>query len=92
MNMSLTKHARDRMQQRSISPLVVDCLVRFGCCEPCNDGSSKYYLDKKSRQRLKAYAGGLADRFSEFLDVYVVVGADSSVITVAHREKQIRTR
>lgn len=92
MNTTLTKHARDRMQQRGIPQLVVDCLVRFGRCEPCSDGASKYYLDKKSRHELNVYAGRFADQLSELLDVFVVVGSDSSVITAAHREKRIRKR
>lgn len=92
MNLTLTKHARDRMQQRGIPQLVVDCLIRFGRCEPCGGGAAKYYLDKRSRSELRAYAGRFSNHLAEFLDVYVVVGPDSSVITTAPREKPIRKR
>lgn len=90
MNAPLTKHARVRMQQRAIPPLVVDCLMRFGHREPSGGGTWKYYFDKRSRRRLEAYAGQLASLLSEFLDVYVVAGPDSVVVTAAHREERIK--
>lgn len=90
MNLSLTTHARDRMQQRGIPELVIDCLVRFGRCVPCGGGTFKYYLDKKSRHELNAYAGRFAGHLAEFLDVYVVLSSDSAVVTTAHRSKRIR--
>lgn len=92
MNNSITKHASDRMQQRGIPQLVIDCLVRFGRCEPCGGGASKYYLDKKSRHDIDVYAGQFASHLAEHLDIYVVISSDSSVITTAHRNKRIRKR
>jgi hypothetical protein len=39
---------------------------------------------------VKVYAGPLASLLEEHLDLYAVVAADSSVITVGHRLEKIR--
>lgn len=87
--MHLSKHASKRSQQRAISPLVIDLLLRFGASESAGDGSSTLFFDKKSRREVKAYAGPLARMLDDHLDLYAVVGADSTVITVAHRLERI---
>jgi len=38
MNLSLTKHAKKRMQQRSIPQMVLDWLVNFGQSVPAGEG------------------------------------------------------
>lgn len=55
-----TKHAACRLQQRGISQMVVDLLLQFGRSEPSGSGTSKFFFDKHSRRKVKAYAGPLA--------------------------------
>lgn len=88
--MHATHHATARIQQRGISPLVIDLLLQFGSSEPSGDGTSKFYFDKLARRKVKAYAGQLACFLDEHLDVYAVVGADTRLITVGHRHDRIR--
>ena len=87
--MHLSEHASKRSQQRAIPPLVIDLLMKFGASQSAGNGTSKRFFDKTSRRHLKAYAGPLARLLNEHLDLYAVVAADSTVITVAHRVERI---
>jgi hypothetical protein len=87
--MRLSKHAQDRAQQRSISPMLIDLLLQFGASERAGTGVSKMYFDKASRRKVKAYAGPLARLLEDHLDVYAVVTDDQKVITTGHRTERI---
>lgn len=88
--MNLSNHAAVRSQQRAIPPLMIDLLLQFGASEKAGDGASKRYFDKAARRRLQAYAGSLSSVLQQHLDLYAVVAADDTVITVAHRMDRIR--
>lgn len=88
--MDMTQHASLRRQQRAIPPLLIDLLLQFGASEPSGDGTSKYFFNKSARRQVMAYAGSFARALEEHLDLYAVVAADNSVITVAHRDARIR--
>jgi hypothetical protein len=88
--MRTSQHTSIRSQQRGIPPMLIDLLLQFGANEPAGDGASKVFFDKAARRRVKAYAGQLAGLLDEHLDVYAVVGADNTVVTVAHRIERIR--
>lgn len=87
--MDTTHHAATRMQQRSISPLMVDLLLEFGSSQPAGDGTSKLFFDKRSRRKLQHYVGSMANRLEEQMNIYAVVGHDQRIITVGHRYKRI---
>ena len=86
----MTHHAKVRSQQRGIPGLLIDLLLQFGASERAPGGASKMFFDKAARRRVQAYAGPLASLLEEHLDLYAVVAADSSVITVGHRLEKIR--
>lgn len=86
----MTRHAQIRSQQRAIPGLLIDLLLQFGASERAGNGASKVFFDKAARRRVQAYAGPLASLLDEHLDLYAVVAADSSVITVGHRLEKIR--
>ena len=88
--MYTTQHASTRIQQRNISPFVIDLLMEFGASEPAGEGASKLYFDKQSIRKIKAYVGPLAGVLESHLDVYAVVAADTQLITVGHRYERIR--
>ncbi|MCZ2114854.1 MAG: hypothetical protein LC131_13645 [Anaerolineae bacterium] len=84
----LTEHARARMQQRAIPPVVVAALVAYGRGEHDHRGATVLYFNKAARRRL---ARKQLDRALErHLDAYAVVTGDGEVITVGHRDKRIR--
>jgi hypothetical protein len=88
--MYATQHASARIQQRNISPFVIDLLMEFGASEPAGEGASKLYFDKQSMRKIKAYVGPLAGMIEAHLDVYAVVAADTQLITVGHLYERIR--
>jgi len=84
--LSLTRHAAMRMQQRGIPSWFVDLLVQHG--RPYHDGHGALVLSvcKHTRRRLqrvlteRQYAA--AERY---FGVYAVVSADDAIVTAAHR-------
>lgn len=88
--MNVSRHAKDRSQQRAIPELMIDLLFQFGSTEKAGSGACKMFFDKSSRRRVKAYAGPIAGLLDEHLDVYAVVSADMTVITVGHRTDRIQ--
>jgi hypothetical protein len=87
--MSLSAHAQSRMQQRAISPLVLELTLRFGLSQPGGEGTSVVYLDKKGRRNVRSYVGDAFPRISEYLDIYAVVSPEGTVITTGHRTVRI---
>jgi hypothetical protein len=86
----MTKHAEARRRQRAIPPILIDLLLQFGATEKSGSGTSKFFFDKKARRKLQTYAGPIATLLDEHLNVYAVVSADDSIITVGHRYERIR--
>ncbi len=85
-----SRHARSRMQKRSISPIAVELIQRHGKSVRSH-GANKYFLDKQARKQIEKKIGKQAYlRLKDLLDIYVVESDDGEVITVAHRRRKIR--
>jgi hypothetical protein len=82
-----SKHARHRMQQRSIPPLVVTWLLEFGQMRYDHRGGILYYFDRHSRRNLERVVGSrVVARLSDYLNAYVVASSsDGALVTVGHR-------
>lgn len=85
-----TRHAAMRCRQRALSQLQIDLLMQFGTSESAGEGTLRVYFDKRSRRRLRAYAGALATAIEAHLDIYAVVASEGQLITVAHRTERVR--
>lgn len=85
---ALSDHARIRMQQRGIPPLVLDCLLEYGHAEYDHHGALVVYFDKVARQKLER-AGLQRTKLEKHLNAYAVVACDGTVKTVGHRYKRI---
>lgn len=86
----LSGHARQRMQQRAIHPLMIDLLYRYGR-EQQQNGSTILYLDRRARKRALQALLDVKQRFDKLSDAYLVeAGGDGTVITVGHRLKPIK--
>src|ERR1700676_3827713 len=82
-----TRHSRDRLHQRGISPLVLEWLLMFGERKSMNH-SEVFYFTKASRERLRKYIGARSmAKFENELDSYAVI-AQGQVITAGHRTKR----
>lgn len=90
MDIPLTHHARQRLQQRAIPEPVIASLLAFGKEEYDHHGSALYYFDHRAKERLRNAVGKDAYRRMESkLDAYVVVASDGSVITAGHRTRRM---
>ena len=82
----LTTHARVRMQQRGISPAVLDVLLAYGREAHDHRGCRIVQFDKRSRRRAARELGGeFFRRIERHLGAYAVIGPDDAVVTVGHR-------
>ena len=82
----LTTHARVRMQQRGISPAVLDVLLAYGREAHDHRGCRIVQFDKRSRRRAARELGSeLFRRIERHLGAYAVIGPDDAVVTVGHR-------
>ena len=86
----LSIHARQRMQQRAIHPLMIELLYLYGREEQQN-GSTMLYMDKRARDKARKALKDVKQRFDKLSDAYLVeADGDGTVITVGHRNKRIK--
>jgi hypothetical protein len=87
--MSVTHHASERLQQRAVPPFIIELLERFGSTMRCG-GAERLFFDKAARKRLEQHMGGPRSfrHVEPWLNVYVVMGDNGSLVTVAHRSKR----
>lgn len=87
MPFGLTKHAMHRLQQRGIPQMVIELLERFGSSMRCG-GAERVFFDKAARRRLQAHLGGARGlrAIEAWLRVYIVIGDNGQIITVAHQQ------
>lgn len=87
---AMSHHAQVRLQQRAIPPIVVDLLDEFGS-RFRSSGAEKVIFDKPAIKRMRRHLGG--DRslrlVKRWLGVYVVIGDDGRLVTVAHRSRRV---
>lgn len=90
MMLTMTNHARARIQQRGIPEVVVENLLDFGREAYDHHGSRVVYFDRRAREELRRACGDTTyKRIEARLDAYAVVASDGDVITVGHRSRHI---
>jgi hypothetical protein len=82
---SLTRHARQRMKDRSIPMAIIEALLDFGERMPSGNGAETCFFTKKSWRHFAAYLGLEARHFERYRSVYVIVANDGEVITACWR-------
>jgi hypothetical protein len=82
---SLSKHAKARSQQRSISKAVIDALIDFGECYHDGRGGERYSFTKRSWRTFSAYLGTEAKHYTKYRSAYVVMSDDGTIITAGWR-------
>ncbi len=83
-NLTISKHAADREQQRSIPALLIDSLLEFGECRDAGNGAESHYFGRRGWRDFQAYLGAQSKHFERYRNIYVII-AGGVVITVAHR-------
>lgn len=88
--MSLTRHARKRLQQRGIAEQFVDVLLDFGSAQKSHDGSEIVFL--RQHDQLLAEGSLINKKILRHLkNAYLVLSNSGDVITVGYRFRQIKT-
>ena len=83
-------HARTRMQQRAVTPGVLELLDAYGATQYDHHGGRVRYFDKAARRRLQQSEGAHVYRAVESkLNVYAVVARDGCLVTVGRRIRRI---
>jgi len=86
--MSLTAHARKRLQQRGITEYFVDVLLDFGSTQKSHDGSEIVFLRKHDKRLVE---GSLGDekKFHRLRNAYLILSRSGNVITAGYRFRSI---
>lgn len=84
-------YAEARLHQRAIPPFVIDLLERFGRHYRMR-GADVVVLGKDGRARAVRYLGRAAAHYRHYLDTYMVVSDDGSVITAGYRTRRLQNR
>ena len=80
-----TKHAKARMKQRGIGPIVVDIFLAYGNEEHDGHGGIRYFFTRNTRKAVRRDFGGqLFKHLRHYLDAYVVE-CDGQIVTVGWR-------
>ena len=88
----LSNHAKNRMQQRAIPPLILDLLYRYGR-EQQQSGATVLFFDKQSRKRVLKALEDITSRFDKLSDAYLIEADDGgTTITVGHRLRRFREK
>jgi hypothetical protein len=80
-----SKHAKRRMQQRSIPKHVVDYLLTYADPAKTKGGAERYSFTRTSWQRLCAHLGREIRNIERYRRAYAVT-ANGVVVTVAWRQ------
>lgn len=78
-----SRHARVRMQQRSIPQVVIDLLLDFAEPVPAGGGCELFRFNAESWTEAFRASGARAGRMDRYRNAYAVVGADGLVVTAA---------
>jgi hypothetical protein len=88
--LTMTHHARTRIQQRGIPEVVVEDLLDFGREAYDHHGRYVVYFDRRARKELRRACGDETyKRIEGRLDAYAVVAGSGDIITVGHRTRRI---
>ena len=86
----LSNHAKQRMQQRAIHPLMIELLYLYGR-EQQQNGSTMLFLDKRARKKARHALLDVKQRFDKLCDAYLIeADGDGTVITVGHHLKRFK--
>lgn len=86
----VSTHAQTRMQQRGVTPVLLELLDAYGATEYDHRGAAMRYFNKAARRRLQHAEGKDVYRAVEAkLNVYAIVARDGCLITVGRRDHRI---
>ncbi len=88
--MSLTTHAKKRLQQRAIPESLIDVILDFGTCQHTRHGAEIVFLRNHDKRFVAGFFG--EKNFSRRIGkTYLVLNRSGGVITAGHRSHRIKT-
>lgn len=87
MTVSLSPHARMRMQQRGISPEALDLLLELGEAAPAPGGKQIVFIEHVQRRELGRRGKCIRER-DRLKRLYAVTDEHGIVVTVGHRYRR----
>jgi hypothetical protein len=89
---TLSHHGSTRCQQRGLSPLVIDCLLKFGEEVYDHNGCVIRHFTKKSLRKIERAWGKEPVRrlLHDQHDAYAVFTMDDNLVTAGWRRKRIK--
>ena len=88
MTVSLSTHARVRMQQRGISAEALEILLELGQVSPAPGGGQVLFLDRAHRKELGRRGKRIRER-DRLKRLYAITDEHGNVVTVGHRYRRI---
>lgn len=86
----VSSHAQTRMQQRGVTPGLLELLDAYGATRYDHRGAAVRYFNKAARWKLRYSEGADVYRAVEAkLNVYAVVTRDGCLVTVGRRDHRI---
>ena len=86
-NLRLSRHAKQRMAQRSVSFTAIDLLMEFGDATPCGGRASAITINKYDLQDLRAEGVGSAT-IEKLRRLRAVLSDDGTLVTVMHHYRR----
>jgi hypothetical protein len=90
-SMNLTLHAQTRLEQRGVSPVIIDWLEQYGAIEP-QEGAELIYFNHRSLKRLASYTGGISNKIDKLKSIYQLRGNNGNIITTGYRDESIKRK
>ena len=82
--MFLTRHAEARQRQRSIPSYVISAIYAFGSDRSVKGGTMSYTLDSEAIELAReSCPENIGKTLSKYLGVYLIIGEEGKIITVA---------
>ena len=92
MSISLSHHARVRMQQRGIAPEALAILFEVGQVGAASGGCQIVYIDKHERRRLCRSKKPRVRGRDQVCSLYAITDNHGTVVTVGHRYRRLGGR
>ena len=90
MDAIYTHHARARMQQRGISTVLIEYMLRYATEQHDRHGGVVLFVDKAARRRMQREHRLAPAEVERIGSIYVVLALDGSVVTTGHRRRRVR--
>ena len=88
MTVSLSPHARVRMQQRGVSPEALELLLELGATAPAPGGKQIVFIERAQRRELGRRGKCISGR-DRLKRLYAVTDEHGIVVTVGHRYRPL---